>query len=233
MALTPEQRRKNLRLGLIPQWVRVDGHWTIRSAVDYARICNAIVDGVHAVGVLDNEVACGVTAPRGNNNPRGLKPSVSPLAFMRAMAAAGARGFDAYAHHPYYGAPRETPTTPPPGPYAITLVRIDRLIDQVTQLWGPIPIWLTEYGYQTNPPDRTFGVSYEQQAEYLEQAFTIAYENPRIDMILNFLLQDEPRVEKGWQSGLVAANGRKKPAFFAFQDWVDALRCDEDPTCRP
>src|SRR5580765_877077 len=37
----------NLRLGLVPQWVRVDGRWTIRSAVDYARICNAITDGVH------------------------------------------------------------------------------------------------------------------------------------------------------------------------------------------
>ena len=32
----------------------------------------------------------------------------------RAMKAGGATGFDAYAHHPYYGAPAETPTTPPP-----------------------------------------------------------------------------------------------------------------------
>ena len=33
------------------------------------------------------------------------RPSVSPLAFLRAMKAAGATGFDAYAHHPYYGSP--------------------------------------------------------------------------------------------------------------------------------
>src|SRR3954454_3824299 len=87
----------NLRLGLIPQWVRVGGRWTIRSAVDYARICNAIADGVHETLISAERVACGVTAPRGNNNPHGLKPSVSPLAFMRAMAAAGAAGFRAAA----------------------------------------------------------------------------------------------------------------------------------------
>ena len=51
------------------------------------------------------KVACGATAARGNNDPNGLKPSVSPLAFLRAMKKAGAAGFDAYAHHPYYGGP--------------------------------------------------------------------------------------------------------------------------------
>jgi hypothetical protein len=222
----------NLRLGLIPQWQRVNGRWTIRSAVDYARICNAIADGVHETLLVSERVACGVTAPRGNNNPRGLKPSVSPIAFMRAMAAAGASGFDAYAHQPYYGAPSETPTTEPKGPHSITFARLDTMIAEVTKLWGPIPIWLTEYGYQTDPPDHVFGVSYEQQAEYLQQAFAIAYANPRVDMLLNFLLRDEPRIE-GWQSGLITAGGRFKPAFYAFRDWVSSLRCDEDETCRP
>ena len=31
------------------------------------------------------------------------RPSVSPLAFMRALKKAGLKKFDAYAHHPYYG----------------------------------------------------------------------------------------------------------------------------------
>ena len=51
-------------------------------------------------------------------------------------------------------------------------------------------------------------------------------------MLLNFLLRDEPRIE-GWQSGLITAGGRFKPAFYAFRDWVRNLRCDEDETCRP
>ena len=101
----------NLQIGLIPQWRRVGKRWVIQSAVDYARICNAVVDGVHTSMLRGQKVACGVTAARGNNNPSGKKPSVSPLAFLRAMKKAGARDFDAYAHHPYYGAPSESPAT--------------------------------------------------------------------------------------------------------------------------
>ena len=71
----------------------------------------------------------------------------------------------------------------------------------MTQLYGNKRIWITEYGYQTNPPDPLFGVSYAKQAAYLTQAFGIARKNPRIDMMLWFLLKDEPDLA-GWQSGL-------------------------------
>ena len=79
----------NLQIGLIPQWRRVGKRWVIQSAADYARICNAVVDGVHTTMLRGQKVACGVTAARGNNNPNGTKPSVSPLAFLRAMKKAG------------------------------------------------------------------------------------------------------------------------------------------------
>ncbi|MGZ8783430.1 MAG: hypothetical protein ACXWZB_08035, partial [Gaiellaceae bacterium] len=104
----------NLQIGLIPQWRRAGGKWVIQSAADYARICNAVVEGIRTAMVPGSKIACGVTAARGNNNPLGGKPSVSPLAFLRAMKKAGAAGFDAYAHHPYYGKRQETPSTPPP-----------------------------------------------------------------------------------------------------------------------
>ena len=83
------------------------------------------------------KVACGVTAARGNNNPSGKKPSVSPLAFLRAMKKAGARDFDAYAHHPYYGAPSESPATASPGRGGVTLGNIDDLVRELTRLYGP------------------------------------------------------------------------------------------------
>ena len=54
---------------LRPQFVRSGGKWVIQSAIDYAKICNAVYDGVHATLVKGEQVACGVTAPRGNNNP--------------------------------------------------------------------------------------------------------------------------------------------------------------------
>ncbi len=99
---------------LRPQYTKVNGKPVIQSAIDYAKICNAVVKGVRKTTLGASKVACGVTGPRGNNNPNSARPAVSPLPFLRAMKKAGAKGFDAYAHHPYYGAPRETPSTPPP-----------------------------------------------------------------------------------------------------------------------
>jgi hypothetical protein len=139
---------------------------------------------------------------------------------MRALRKAGLKTLDAYAHHPYYGRPSESPTTKPSGFHgrvtAVTLANINELIVQLTKLWGRKPLWITEYGYQTNPPDPAFGVSWVRQASYLRQAFAIGRRNPRIQMMLWYLLQDEPIIS-GWQSGLLTSTGKKKPAFAAFQ----------------
>jgi hypothetical protein len=207
---------------LRPQFVKKSGKWVIESAIAYAKICNAVYEGVHSTMFKNEKVACGVTGPRGNNNPASARPSVSPIAFLDAAKNAGMRTFDAYAHNPYYGVPTETPTTRPPptqsghAPTAITLANISTLLAEVSRLYGPRKLWITEYGYQTNPPDSQFGVSWALQAKYLTQAFAIARANPRIDMMLWFLVRDEPLVS-GWQSGLVTADGRKKPSFSAFQ----------------
>jgi hypothetical protein len=132
------------------------------------------------------------------------------------MKKAGARGFDAYAHHPYYGGPAETPATRPLGAGAVTLGNLDVLERELTRLYGPKRIWITEYGYQTNPPDRVFGVSWARQAQYVSQAAALARRHPRVDLLLWFLLQDEEELGR-WQSGLIAADGRRKPAFDAFR----------------
>jgi len=206
---------------LRPQFARKGGKWVIQSAIDYARICNAVYNGVHATMYRDEKVACGVTGPRGNNNPRSARPSVSPIAFLDAAKKAGMRTFDAYAHNPYYGVPTETPTTRPgtpngSAPTSVTLANIDVLLKELSRLYGPRHLWITEYGYQTKPPDSQFGVSWAAQARYLTQAFAIARKNPRIDMMLWFLVRDEPLIS-GWQSGLMAEDGRRKPAYAAFQ----------------
>ncbi len=207
---------------LRPQFVRKGGAWVIQSAIDYAQICNAVYTGVHSTLLRAEKVACGVTGPRGNNNPRSARPAVSPIAFLTAAKKAGMKTFDAYAHHPYYGTPQETPSrTPPPtatggAPTAVTLANVDVLLKELSRLYGPRKLWITEYGYQTNPPDRQFGVSWALQASYLREAFSIARKNPRIDMMLWFLVRDEPLLS-GWQSGFVTVDGRRKPSFEAFR----------------
>ena len=206
---------------LAPQYRRSGKKWVMQSASDYARICNAIYTGIHATLIRSERVACGGTAPRGNNNPSSSRASVSPLAFLRAVKTAGLKTFDAWAHHPYYAGPSDTPTSKPAQvrgapSTAVTLGNLSDLIRQVTRLYGNKRIWITEYGYQTNPPDPIFGVSYAKQARYLTQAFGIARKNPRVDLMLWFLLKDEPNLS-GWQSGLITYSGKKKPSFLAFQ----------------
>jgi hypothetical protein len=207
---------------LKPQFKKVGAKWEYKGAQDYARICAAVYAGVHATMLRDEKVGCGVTAPRGNNSPLSDRPSTSPLAFLRAVKSAGLKKFDAWSHHPYYNSKIETPSTPPPknvqggAPNSVTLGNIGALTDELTRLYGPKRLWITEYGYQTNPPDDFFGVSWAKQASYLTQAFGIARKNPRVDMMLWYLLQDEPALG-GWQSGLQTTDGNRKPSFKAYQ----------------
>ena len=199
---------------LYPQFRRVGRRYVVQSPRDYVRICNAVYSGVHATRLRGQKVGCGVTNPRGNNAGRSRRPSLSPVVFVRNLKRFGLRRFDVYAHHPYPGI-GEKPASKPKAKTAVILGNLDVLIKEVTRLWGPKRIWLTEYGYQTHP-DRLFGVSYAKQALYLKQSFAIARKNRRVDMMLWFLLRDEPSLG-GWQSGFFSASGRRKPAYTAFQ----------------
>jgi hypothetical protein len=205
---------------LRPQFTRVGSRWVFQAAKDYARICNTIVIATKYVEPA-NKVACGATSPRGNNQPGTGRPSTSPLAFLRAMKIAGARGFDAYAHHPYSGSRQETPLTPPPPakrgapPTAVTMGNITALTRELAKTYPAARLWISEYGYQTNPPDTMVGVTWAQQAKYMQEAWNVAKALPRVEVFVWFLLQDEERLG-GWQSGLSTANGTAKPARKTF-----------------
>jgi hypothetical protein len=41
--------------------------------------------------------------------------------------------------------------------------------------------------------------------------------HPRIDMMLWFMLKDDPRIAVGWQSGFYTVGGSRKPSWRAFQ----------------
>ena len=198
-----------------PLWLKQTSGGGFVSPREYAGICNAIFTGVHATNFAGEKVACGATGPRGNNQPRSSRPSMSPLAFMRAARKAGMRHMDAFAHHPYYSNPAQTPSTPPRDRSSIQLANMRVLISLSNRLFGRKPIWITEYGYQT-PPDPQFGVSYAKQARYLAQAYAIARSTPQVAMMVWFMLKDDTNISAGWQSGLLTASGRRKPAFSVF-----------------
>jgi hypothetical protein len=174
------------------------------------QLLNPAVAAIHAASP-GSQVAGGATAPRGGHL------GVSPVDWIDGMRAAHAH-LDAYAHNPYPLRPGETPWSGGCGHcQTITLATLDRLLVNVRKAFGiHTRIWLTEYGYQTNPPDRILGVSYAAQARYVSEAALRAFEAPRVDILIHYLVQDEPQVAR-WQSGLVTTAGVRKPAYEAFR----------------
>ncbi len=175
------------------------------------RLLNPAYASIHAA-ISGAKVAGGVTAPRG------LSDGVAPVSWIRGMGKAGAH-LDAYAQNPYPLEPqRETPSAGGCGHcLTITMATLPRLVSEVKRHSAPSTrIWLTEYGYQTNPPDRTLGVSEQLQARYVGEAAHRVWARPSVDILINFLYRDEPMVDR-WQSGLERVNGTAKPSRAAFQ----------------
>lgn len=139
-----------------------------------------------------------------------------------------------YAHHAYSLARRswEAPTwkhrlrdNVPIG----NLGHLTRTLDRAAFRWGSqrqMPIWLTEYGYQTAPPDPVAGVSPSQQGPLTSWGEFIAYRNPRVASIAQFLYVDDkpiadipagnPRRWITWQSGFFTKNHEPKPFFLYY-----------------
>ena len=89
------------------------------------------------------------------------------------------------------------------------------LLHDVSRNFGPKHVWLTEYAYKTNPPDRNRGVGFAVQARYLAEAARRVYQAPRVDLLINFLIRDEPVVGR-WASGFFTYHEIVKPSFYSF-----------------
>jgi hypothetical protein len=180
-----------------------------RSAIYVQHLLNPAYEAIHAV-LPHARVGGGATGPKG------AAGGVAPVTWVRGMAAAHAK-FDAYAHHPYPSTPAETPSSggcrncP-----SITMATIRKLLILVRRSFGPKAVWLTEYGYQTNPPDTFLGVPPKKQATMLSLAAMRAWRLPRVTMLIQYLYRDEPVLSR-FQSGLVFVDDRWKPSLQGFR----------------
>jgi len=175
-----------------------------------SRLLNPAYAAIHRE-IPGAKVAGGGTAPRGSRH------GVSPVAWLQGMHRAHAH-LDAYAHNPYPLNPkRESPTRGGCGHCTtITMATLNRLEILVARDFPHARIWLSEYGYQTNPPDNFLGVAPARQATYQAAAAYVAYHAPRVDLLIHFLYMDEPNVAR-FQSGLVTVAGIPKPSLAAFE----------------
>jgi hypothetical protein len=194
-------------------------------------------------------VLLGALAPAGQN-PRRRNAIMRPLTFLRALGCVNrrarrdrsgvCRGFrpaaaEGIAYHPH--GVRRAPDVPDPQPDEAglaDLARLEGLIDAIQRAGGlrntlgrtrRFDLFFTEYGYQTNPPDRFIGVRLALQAKWLQQGAYLAWRDPRVRGLTQYVWRDEPVGVNGarWQSGLVFRDGRGKPALRSFPHpfWAD------------
>ncbi|MEA2193775.1 MAG: hypothetical protein QOG42_209 [Solirubrobacteraceae bacterium] len=107
------------------------------------------------------------------------------------------------------------------------LTRIYRRYGQKPQSKRGVPLYLTEYGYPTAPDPITRG-SFNKQAAWINEAEYIAYKNPNVRAVNQFLLVDDAPVAgvdpkknpalayRTFQSGLQSLSGKRKPSYKAY-----------------
>jgi hypothetical protein len=88
------------------------------------------------------------------------------------------------------------------------------------------PLYLTEYAYQTNPPDKLAGVSLTLQAKYLRQGTYLAWRNSRVQNLTQYVYVDEPGSGSSWQSGLFFSDGTAKKSLAVFSNpfWAQKIK---------
>src|SRR4051794_21230115 len=182
----------------------------------YAALYRAAYAGIKG-GNARALVGIGETSARGRDKVlghAGTQETESPGRFAELLSQQRpALRFDAWSHHPYPTSPSSPPTQRVRWPN-VTLMQLPKFEESLdTWFRRTVPIWITEYGYETKPGEPK-GVTTSQQASYMRTAMNIAANDPRVTMFIWFIVRDDPT--SAWQSGLLNRDGSHKPAFGTF-----------------
>jgi hypothetical protein len=202
----------NLAIFLTPQF---NSAGTIVSPATYAKLYKAGYAGVKA-GNKTALVAIGETSNQGRDHPANgaANESVAPGTFAQLLAQVPGLKFDAYAEHPYTTRPNLPPTQKVRFPN-VTLLQLPHF-EQMIDTWFKrknIPIWITEYGYETKPGEPA-GVTNAQQAAYMSTVMRKLQADPRVQMFIWFVFHDS--AQSLWQSGVFSLSGAPKPSYNTF-----------------
>ena len=200
----------------------------------YRRMVTAAYPAVKAEAP-DATVLVGGLAAYGRRN------GIPPLEFLRELACVDHRlrpietgecatfkrlPGDGFAHHPFSTNTAPDKVERSASPDDVPLARIGKLVGLLERLAsdGRIDprlrnVYLTEYAYETNPPDP--GVRYDpaRAARSIAFAEALAAREPRVRSFAQFMVRDLPGTTGGppagdipdWQSGLLFADGTPKP----------------------
>ena len=230
-----------------PQWRKQGARLVPNGPYLYRALVDA---GYPAIKGLqpDSTVLVGATSSMGNPHPQHESDGEPPLVFLRALACVDAKlrpissgpcaNFkplpgDGYSHHPYslLHTPDWSDKKHPDYAMIGDISRLTTTLNRLVSMHRIDPkirnVWLTEYGYESNPPDPIKPFSPAEQANNINWAEYLAWKNPQIKSFPQFLLQDMGKVSAAdasrgkreygdWQSGLYFNDGTPKPAATSF-----------------
>jgi hypothetical protein len=254
----------NERSWLTPWYQPLSGHGrALIQPIRYRSLVDAAWRALAITGHSHDTVMIGETANRGIWSPAAftralycvgarLRPLRGSAAALVGCPSSGSRsGFVAahpglfratYAHHPY--AFNVAPNRPFPDPTFVTLYSVpafERMLSRIFGAYGPhpsggVPLYLTEWGYKTNPPNPYSTTSPAQQAAWINEGQYLTWREPYVRGLTQFLLVDYPPKPHSrrnsalywstFQTGLEYMDGSPKPSFNAFRVpiWLPVAR---------
>ena len=233
----------NLASWLKPQY----SHGVPASPDVYRRLVYAMQDGLTTSGHGSDTYLIGELLPFARSGRTGVT-KVRPIAFLREMAcldshyrayrgsAAKKRGCTrrfrklpgtGIAYHPYtYAGGPDVPQRNGDDASIGELGRVERAVDALSRrhrlVGGRLPIWITEFGFQSDPPD-TFQSPIKKIPGFMGEAEWLAYRDRRVVSYSQYPLVDDPlgtgaQKYAGFQSGLRFIDGSaKKPVYQAYR----------------
>jgi hypothetical protein len=210
----------------------------------YRDLVRRAVAGLRLAGHTDDEILFGELLPIGKSSYF-RKNTIKPLRFIREFFCLDSRwrpfrgraarirgcqryrrltGLTGFAYHPYTrpNGPRGKEPTSDDATIR-SYGRITRALDiarRKGRIGGPrLPIWNTEFGFQSNPPDR-FQTRLARIPGFMaESELWISLRNSRVASFSQYTLEDTPVRRSGdifgtWQGGLRFDNGRQKKGVY-------------------
>ncbi len=239
---------------LNPWYETVSGRRVLTQPSLYRGIVNTAWKALSATGHGQDTVLLGETADYGNITPltflqdvycvgkqshpltgsaaRSVGCPTSPDRSQFVRQNPGLFKLSGWAHHPYgFNVPPNEPDPQHKSEIALYNVgELERAANGIFSTYGHsraggIPIYLSEWGYVTNPPNPAYHVTLKEQATWLNQGEYMTWRDPFVSALSQFELVDfaTPAHQsmhawsRSFTSGLEFQNGKPKPSLAAYR----------------
>jgi hypothetical protein len=221
----------NMSNHLSPQWSRINGRAVNTGPIIYRAMLNAFYAGVHAGDASDIVMTAGFESY--GDIPFHAPYRTHPVTFLENLLCLSARlrssgcpepaHFDVLASDPY---DINAPTAPAVSPLDASAPDLPRLMRVVRAGLAahtlfpsrPKQLWVTEFGYDSDPPNPTPGtISTATQARWLEESFYVFW-HEHVSTVLWYLVRDQvPPYTANYFSGVFFRDGQPKPSYTAYR----------------